>query len=265
VRFRDFISIRRFLAPRWQTEGDGEGIAFALGAVENGFAESLRLGILARLPQNDPTGLTTAPDDALQAMGRDRKILQGIEETAVSYAARLLVWLDDHRARGTAFMMMKQLAGYLGAGFSFRIYDVAGNCYSRDVNGVQTYVAATTWDWDGGSDRWARFWVVVYPTGDWTESTLDWGDTSPKYGRNLAQWGVDIPREQIAGMRSIVTDWKPEGTRCVNIIVAFDPASFNPSAPEPDGTWRFAYKKSAGTVVNSRLTTARYLRGSDAA
>ncbi len=261
--FRTFRSIRRFMAPSWLTTGDGEKVGFALDAIRDAFVERLYQGVLVRLPQNDPTGLTTAPDDALQAMGRDRRIIRGMNETASSYARRLLAWLDDHRARGSAFMLMKQLSGYLGAGFAFRTYDVHGNCFSRDVNGAETYVASTAWDWDGEPERWSRFWVIVYPSGDWTTSTLDWGDTSPKYGRNLAQWGVNIPRQQIAGMRSIVTEWKPDGKRCVNIIVAFDPASFAPSTPETDGTWRSWGKVVAGERVRARLSTARYLRGSD--
>ena len=262
MRWRTFRALRKFLAPRWLTEDEGELVGDSLGAIEDGFTQRLYMGVLARLPQNDPTGLTTAPDDALTAMGRDRKILRGFVETASSYAARLLPWLDDHRSRGTAFMMMKQLAGYLGAGFSFRIYNARGACWSRDVNGVETFVASTTWDWDGHPELWSRFWVVIYPTGDWTTSTLDWGDTSPKYGPNLAQWGVDIPREQIRAMQTIVAEWKPAGSRCMYIIVAFDPASFDPAAPEPDGTWASFGKIDAGVRVPARLDTARYLNGS---
>lgn len=262
MRFRDFISIRKFLAPRWLTEGEGEQVGFSLGAIENGIVEATRLGIMARLPQNDPTGLTTAPDDALQAMGRDRKILRGFNESSASYAARLIQWLDDHRARGTAFMMLKQLAGYLGAGFSFRIYDNRGNCYSRSEAGAETFDPLTGWDWDGDAEKWARFWVVVYPSGDWVESANQYADPGLVYGPNLAQWGVEIPREQIRAMQAIVADWKPEGTRCIHIIVAFDPMSFDPAAPEPDGTWGKWGKVVAGVRVPARLDTARYLNGS---
>lgn len=262
---RTFRALRKYLGPRWLTTDEDAGkIGFAIDALADGITEAMLEGLLVGLPQNDPTGETTAPDDALQAMGRDRRILRGMNETAQDYARRLIPWLDDHRARGTAYALMKQLAGYLGEGFSFRTYDVRGNCYSRSTTGVETYDAATSWDWDGNTDRWARFWVVIYPSSAWVVSTLDYGDTTPKWGGG-AQWGVAIPREQIAGCRSIISEWKPAGTRCVNIIVAFDPMSFDPSSPEPDGTWGGHGKLVSGERVRARLTTARYLRGSDSA
>jgi hypothetical protein len=65
----------------------------------------------------------------------------------------------------------------------------------------------------------------------------------------------------VRALQSIVADWKPAGTRCVNIILAFDPASFNPASPEPDGNWGKWTKKVAGVAVPSRLATARYLDG----
>lgn len=260
---RTFRALRKYLGPRWLTTGeDAEPIGTALDALADGITEAMFQGLLVGLPQNDPSGATTAPDDALQAMGRDRKIIRGIDETAVSYARRLLPWLDDHRSRGTAFMMMKQLAGYLGAGFSFRIYDVRGNCYSRSESGAETFDALTGWDWDGDASRWARFWVVVYPPGSWTATVHQYGDVGLVFGPNLAQWGVDIPREAIRGMQAIVAEWKPAGTRCDHIIVAFDPASFDPASPEPDGTWGKWGKVSGGVRVPARLTTARYLNGS---
>jgi hypothetical protein len=256
---RNFRAIRKFLAPSWLTTGEGELVGYALDLLKDAFVERVRLGLLARFPQNGPNG-ETAPTDALTAIGRDRRIIQGITETSAAYAVRLIRWLDDHRSKGTAFTMMRQLAGYCRGGFSFRIYDNRGNCYSRSVSGVETYNAATDWDWDGDTDRWSRFWVVIYPTSEWTATSHEYADGS-QFGKTI-QWGVSIPREEVANVRAIVRDWKPAGTRCVNIIVAFDPASFDPAAPEPDGTWGAAYKFSGGNAVSSRLSTARYLRGS---
>lgn len=259
---RRFRTIRKSLAPRWLTEGDGELVGYSLDLMKDAFLERLRLGLLARFPENGPDG-EVAPDDALAAIGRDRRILRGLTETSGTYATRLKAWLDTHRSKGTAYTMMGQLSAYLGAGFWFRIYDVRGNCYTRDVNGVETYTSSTGWDWDGDTSRWSRFWVVIYPTGAWTITAGQWGDVGLDYDRNAAQWGVDIPREQIQAVRSIVTEWKPAGTRCPHIIVAFDPLSFDPASPEPDGTWRSQGKVSGGNRVSSRLATARYLRGSD--
>ena len=258
--------IRRILTPRWLSDGDGGLVGTSLDVIKDAYAERLELGMLASMPQNGPNG-ETPPADALAAMGRDRRVVRGIGDTDAQYAVRLLSWLDDRRYAGAAFTLLKQLAGYCGPLPSFRVVDNRGNWYSRTAAGVETYLtAAGNWNWDGNTARWSRFWVIVYPNGHWTDVTNEWTNVAtPDYGANLGQWGVTIPREQIASVRSIINDWKPDGTRCVHIIVAFDAASFNPATPEPDGTWGRWGKNSGGARVASRLTTARYLRGSDRA
>jgi hypothetical protein len=260
---KTFRSIRKFLVPRWLSEGEGELVGYALDAMKDAFLERLRLGHLARFPQNGPNG-ETAPEDALTAMGRDRRVIRGINETSVAYAARLTQWLVERRTAGNAFTLLRQLAAYTGPGFSFRTYDARGNCYSRDVNGNETAVLQGTWNWDGATARWSRFWVVIYPSALWSISTATWGDAAtPDWNPNAGQWGVDIPREHIRSVQAIVADWKPAGTRCVHIIVAFDPTSFDPASPEPDGTWGGWGKDVGGVRVPARLTTtARYLNGS---
>ncbi len=256
-----FRLLRKFIAPRWLTTGDGELVGYALDLLKDAFVERLRLGHLARFPDNGPNG-ETPPADALVAQGRDRRVVRGIYETDAEYAVRLKSWLDERRTAGNPFTLLRQLAAYCGPGFSFRTYDVRGNCFSRDVDGNETY-AATTWDWDGQPDRWSRFWVIIYPTGIWTVNSDQYADPGNVYAPNDKQWGVVMPREHIAFVRSIINDWKPAGTRCSNIIVAFDPASFDPTAPEPDGTWGSWGKEVAGERVPARLSTARYLKGSD--
>ena len=102
--------------------------------------------------------------------------------------------------------------------------------------------------------------MIIYAGTRWNVSPSTWGDGS-KYGEGLI-WGfLDMTTEQATTLRFIVNDWKPAGTRCVNIIVAFDPSSFDPSAPEPDGNWGKWSKVVAGVRVPSRLSTARYLAG----
>lgn len=258
---RSFRQIRKSLAPSWLTTGEGELVGYALDVMKDAFVERARLGLLARFPQNGPNG-ETAPADALTAMGRDRRIIRGITETSAAYALRLIRWLDDHRSKGTAFTMMRQLAGYCRSGFSFRIYDNRGNCYSRSAAGAETFDASTDWDWDGNSTRWSRFWVVIYPTAAWADTSEEYGSGpgDPEYGDGT-QWGITIPLEETSNVRAIVREWKPAGTRCVNIIVALDPLSFDPAAPEPDGTWGADYKIVAGVAVPARLDTARYLQG----
>lgn len=261
-----FRQIRTRIAPRWLTEGDGGLVGYALDIVKDAFIERLRLGLLARFPDNGPNG-ETAPEDALYAMGRDRRVVRGIGETDASYAARLRLYIDDRARQGNPFMLMQKLAEYLGPLPSFRTVDARGNWYSRAADGTETSTLdQQNWDWDGTliGERWSRFWVIVYPNGLWTANSANWGATTfgaSGWGDSTETWGLTAPNTQVTTMRGIVADWMPAGTRCINIIVALDPNSFDPTAPEPDGLWEHWSKTVAGVQVPARLSTARYLDG----
>jgi hypothetical protein len=257
-----FRTTRRHISPRWLTSGDGELVGYSLDLVKDAFVERARLGLLARLPE-------TAPTDALVAIGRDRRVVRGIGETDASYAQRLIRWLDDRKRAGNPYALLQKLAEYLGPLPSLRTVDNRGNWYSRAADGTESAVLNEgNWDWDGNEDRWSRFWVIIYPNGLWTESQFDWGDTAgPDWGENNGTtWGSTAPSEHVQSVRFIISDWKPAGTRCVNIIIAFDNASFDPtasvSAPGmPNGLWGGWSKNVGGVQVPARLDTARYWDG----
>jgi hypothetical protein len=261
----NFRQTRRFMGPRWLLDDEGGLLGYALDTLKDAFVERLRLGLMARLPQNDPNGLTTAPDDALSAMGRDRRVVKGLTETSQSYARRLRLWLDDRKRAGNPFALMQKLAEYTGPLPSFRTVDVRGNWYSRAADGTETALLNTgNWNWDNdlSGTRWSRFWVIIYPNGLWDIARKNWGDvTGPGWGGSPLTIGMTATPEEVDTIQFIVGDWKPAGTRCVNIIAAFDPASFNPASPEPDGTWGTWGKLVGGVKVPSRLATARYLDG----
>lgn len=257
-----FRTARKLLAPSWLTSGDGELVGYSLDLLKDAFLERLRLGHLARFPENGPNG-ETAPSDALAAMGQDRRVIRGINEADADYAVRLKAYLDDRRKAGSPFMLMKQLAGYMGAGTSFRTVDMRGNWYSRSSAGVETSsLNAGNWTWDDSdATRWSRFWVIIYPGAVWTATTDDYGDVGLEWAELNHVWGLSATPDQIAAVRHIINDWKPAGTRCVEIVVALGANSFDPTAPEPDGTWGRWSTIVDGVAVPNRLTTARYLGG----
>lgn len=262
-----FRTARRFLAPRWLTDGDGGLVGYSLDLMKDAFVERARLGLLARFPENGPNG-ELAPSDAIAAIGRDRRVVRGWFETEASYVARLKLWLDDRRRQGNAFMLMQKLAEYLGPNLaSFRTVDARGNWYSRAANGTETaLLKQENWDWSGEpvGERWSRFWVIIYPNGMYSENFGDWGVNTflaPAWGESTETWGSNAPAEHVQTVRALVADWMPGGTRCVNIIIAFDPASFDPTTPEPDGLWEGYSKLVGGVQVPARLSTARYWAG----
>lgn len=259
-----FRTIRKKLAPRWLTDEEGELVGYALDLVRDGFLTRVFLGLLARFPDS-------APDDAHVKLGRDRRVIRGLVETKAGYAERLKRWLDDRKRAGNPFALMQKLAEYLGPLPSFRTVDVRGNWFSRAADGTETTLLNEgNWDWDlegSASSRWSRFWVIIYPNGLWNEGPLEWGDADLQgWGWGEAgdgmTWGSTAPADVVSTVRFIVSDWKPQGTRCVNVIIAFDPASFTPATPEPDGLWERWSKVVDGVRVPSRLDTARYWDGS---
>mgnify|MGYP001581068077 CR=1 FL=1 len=250
------------LLPAWLLRGDGGNVAASLGLMLDAFNARARLALLARFP-------SYAPDEpALAAMGRDRLIRRGINEPAEAYAVRLAAWLDDHRTRGNPFAMLRQLRAYLQAPCVVRTVDRRGNWYSIDAAGLRSSSIDTgNWDWDGtpASPDWSRFWVIIYPvdgttpwavSGDWGDATL-WG--AGVWGNDDTTIGTTATPDQVNSVRAIVRDWKPAGTTCEWIIVAFDDATFTPAgATDPSGDWG-NWSDGAGAPV--RLDTARYWKG----
>ncbi len=266
ARQYNFRAIWKWLVPRWLSEGESGLVGHVIMLLNDASMNRLYKGHLARFPQQGPDG-TPGPDDALAALGRDRGVIRGIAETSTSYASRLTQWLVDARTRGTARTMMKQLHAYcdsaLAHGVSFRIVDTRGNWHSRSSSGTETSSLNTgNWDWDGeGATRWARFWVIIYPGTLWVDSGQEWGDAG-NWGNATSLWGsTTMTAEHVATLRALVAAWKPAGTRCEKIIIALDPASFDPTAPEPDGLWGKPYKYVGGIAVATRLATAIYLDG----
>ena len=259
----DFRTRNKQFGPPWLVDDDEEStlIQYSLDLVLDAAMRRTYLGMLARYPD---TAAELGIEGALEAIGRDRRTLRGLgPESATSYATRLKRWLHDAKKRGSPFMLMQKLQEYIAAGSSFRTVDARGNWFSRSAAGVETYTLNTgNWNWDSSvpsSPQWARFWVIIYPGTRWT-STDTWG-SGQLWGDQENTWGTTATPSEVAGVRGIVADWKPAGTRCVNIIIAFDAASFNPTAPEPDGQWGKPHKVVGGVHVASRLATADYWDG----
>lgn len=251
----------RKLGPRWLVkDGEAEQVFYSHGVILDAAMDRLELGAKARFP-------SLAPEDALGPLGRDRRIVRGINESADSYAARLVRWLDDWRRAGNPFALMAQLRGYLNAAVRLRTVDRRGNWFSLLEDGTQeALLNQANWDWDDApaSPRWARFWVIIYPlsTGLWTDEGR-WGGGGV-WGED-GSFGTTATLDQVASVRAIVRDWKPQGTKCEYIIVALESTSFDPTAPEPDGTWEHHGVNNGGDYEPARLATARYWPGRQAA
>lgn len=250
------------LTPSWLHTGDGEKVLFSLGVLADAFLDRLLQGLNARFPER------AEHESALAALGRDRQVIRGVNEPAENYAHRLVQWRypQGHRVRGNPFGLMRQIRAYLAALGDVRVrtVDRRGNWYMIDYDGEQSHSwGVGDWDWDdGGTDRWGRFWVIIYPGTVWTEqltlgSSQLWGGSLGEDGHVL---GVrHVTPVDVATIKLICQQWKPAGTLQQWVIVAFDDASFDPGVTgETDGTWENWSINDAGEQVGARLDTARY-------
>jgi hypothetical protein len=213
-------------------------------------------GVRARYPDK-------APDDALAYIGADRGIERGFAEPAAGYATRLLGWLDAWKIAGSPRGLMLQLAGYLsGYAVNLRVVSNSSAWDTLDESGVYTHVKNTTWNWDGDSTSWWRFWVIIYPDpAIWVEegawgSGGAWGDGGV--------WGVDgATPEQGAALKRLIQIWKAAHAAPQWLIVSFSWADWDPAgitgSPLPAGEYgRWSKDDGSGNRVKARNETSRY-------
>lgn len=252
----------RKLVPSWLSKDDGERVLYSLGVLKDWFDTRLKQGLQARFPSH-------AMPSALPYLGRDRRIVRGINEPAAAYAARLVSWLDAHAVRGNPYALMDQLAAYCQAEVRIRTVDSRGNWYTRERDGTRSALLDTAdWNWDAADpSRWSRFWVIIYPTADGRPWERDgtWGDGS-YWSSDPAEgtWGSTALLTEVQSVRELVREWKPAGTTCVKVIVAFDDGLFTPGGiVETDGTWGQSWKMDGASMVPARSRDAIYWAGTE--
>lgn len=248
----------RNIAPGFLKRGErGQALLFSLGLVLDGLAEWALQGVLARFPYK-------APPTALPALGRDRRIVKGFDETNGAYRVRLVKWLDSWRKAGHAYSVLEQLAGVLAPHeVRIRIVTNTGLWYERDSDGTLSWSRgdSNAWNWDDAPELWSRFWVIIYPLDDVWEPEDVWGVGTWGDG---GTWGTTAELSQVAAVRSLIRTWKPAHARCEWIVIAFDDATFDPSDDSTypiDGTWGPWGEVGTDPRTPSRYASARYWDG----
>lgn len=258
--FRDSV---KNVCPPWLQGYWGYRFMYSIGIQLDAVAETLRQGVLARMP-----GYGTA--DALPYLGNDKQILRGANESEESFIARLQAAWTTWGTAGNAISVIKSLLGYVSPNTPVIRYvteglDELGNPIADWVtieDGSVTFYRASpsNWDWDGGDPNW-RFWIITYFTAGFTQKTWDDGH----FYDDGTSWGCAEPSTVAEDIRSIVSKMKAAGSECVNIIVSWNISDFDPTsapgAPMPDGTWGRLSRNVGGTQVPTRNTNALYFKG----
>lgn len=236
-------------------------VLYAIALLYDALITRIQLGVKARFPGAGAT------EDSLVYIGRDRLIARGPAETREVYEGRLPGAIDKHRTRGNAWRMMEQIRAYCSPhAVRVRVWTERGKVYTLDRDESTSVDGTTDWDWDGSAlaDAWSRFWVIIYPTDATPREPWDrveWG--AENWGSFY--WGSTATKDDVQAIRTIVETWKPEGTHCRNIIIAFGDTDFDPTdaaPPLPDGTWGPETANVGGEQVPTRNPNAAYWPGS---
>lgn len=244
--------------PKTPERSTGYRLLYAMAGVIDLMMEVAVEGLRARYPgQGTPT--------ALPLIHRDRGIVRGLQESDESAAGRLVAWLDSWRLAGNSHNMLQQLAPLFRPSTAplMRVVTNAGVWYSLYPDGTVEQRELGNWNWDGKPELWARLWVIIYcdDTGyPWVAEDV-WGVGNWGESGDDGTWGSTATRPEVETILMAIQMWKGGHSLYPYTIVALDPDSFNPDAPEPDGTWGKSYKIVDGVAAKSRLESARYWDG----
>ena len=252
---RTFRNIWRFMIPGNFHRGDGELVQYTEGVMLDAFAEACRQMAWLMFPSK-------APSDALKRIGEDRGIPRGFAEPEASYRERLIAWRypRGHRIRGNAVGLLEQIAAVFGGAVEAHTVDARGTRYTRAADGTITVTRGVAWDWDGSgaTPNWARFWVVIAPTGVTPHKTFAegaWGPTV-KADPGVCLAGVGVHTGQINAIKRLCKvgrlSWTPAGRRPVYLVVLRDGETF----PTPGGDWDDWGERPADTYAFEPLHAA---------
>lgn len=204
--------------------------------------------------------------DALPKIGVSRSMRRYPSEEELAYRRRLAKWRQAYKIDGSHKCQLEQLRLYFapqtpvlrivhqmgdGSTATWHTLDAAG-AYSRRIT------TPSNWNWDAVPERWSRYWVIVY-VDELTSpvAPLRW-DSGDEWDSG-AVWDGYFTADQLADIVSLVEQWQAAHTKLWGVILATDPASFDPlgsGAGYPDGTWGSPIDPDTGDPT--RLDTAIY-------
>jgi hypothetical protein len=253
-------------APYWIGTGPGGVFLQACGLLFDDAQATLLHGLRQTRPG-------TAFVDALSLIAADRGIKKYPTEPIASWRARLQRWRQIKRHAGSHYGQMINLQPYFlpGAVPTIRIVHQSGDgahatWHTLAPDGTYSVYRPlnSNWNWDTNPGAWSRFWVIIYVNGIGSDGAK-YGDGTV-FGDGVTVYGGHLDSAQIADIVSIIIDSKAAHSALWGVILATDPASFDPTTTaqvQPDGSTTLPISNWGSTInpvtgLPSRLDTARF-------
>jgi hypothetical protein len=211
-----------------------------------------------------------ADPSALPVQSLDRTIRLYPSEPEASKRMRLANWLQLHRRRATCYGQLLQSQPYFlperpimrivhqdGAGASATWWTIDGTGQLSKHKAVPS-----NWDYDGQTEKWSRYWVILYAPASFLGSYDDGSvyDGGAVYDGVMTQIASDVA--------AMILESKAGHSRLQGYIVATDPASFDPTSTAvvdpagwsslPVGNWGTPSSPPPDSVF-TRLPTAIWI------
>lgn len=152
-----FIRAMVTISPPWLRRLVGGAMMESLGVPVETVLDRTIASVKQRFPNE-------ANPQALGYIGRERRIIRGVNEDAATYAARLILWWDSHRTRGNAYALLTQAHAYFVNAENPEIDLIAnsGRRHTVAPDGTITRGDFAAWTGDGEyPDKWARFFFIL--------------------------------------------------------------------------------------------------------
>lgn len=187
--------------PTWLRDTWGERWFRALGRMADLVVDGAKQAVKARF-------VRLAPTDALDALGWERLIERGPNESHERYRERVSKPWDVWPQAGTAGGIQAALQGY-GLG-SARVYN---------HRTVTTPAKSYNWRFDDNDTNWSRLWVVLDPEAHpWTPLVA--ADTLLASDELLA--GITMTASEFRTLRRLVHRWRPAHGLAADLLVVFE-------------------------------------------
>lgn len=231
------------------------------------------------------------PSDAVPLIAKDRSLVAGLVEPPTDFAVRASTWLDTRRKAGNVRTVLDALAAVWAPesprircvrnfGWSAPPHIMKSRWTTREPDGTfsEHIASPANFIWGPTTRAHEAYFIIYAPTTPPIAPEGYLGDGLSKYGergvrpydgvQDKPTTGTNAFSDYIARTREAIAKTAPASLRVPWIIVAFDSASFDPTAAPgspgmPDGTWYVPARLDVGTgnYVKTRLATARYWVG----